>query len=114
MGNSNVGSYGSMGYNMNTSKQSGWNETTWYCNHCGTPNSSDATRCAGCGTLRPNSGKPSLASAAAQMGNSRETQTGWYCSGPEGPWYYFDNSGAMLKNTTTPDGYHLDGNGEWK
>ena len=26
MGNSNVGSYGSMGYNMNTSKQSGWNE----------------------------------------------------------------------------------------
>ncbi len=79
MGNSNVGSYGSMGYNMNTSKQSGWNETTWYCNHCGTPNSSDATRCAGCGTLRPNSGKPSLASAAAQMGNSRETQTGWYC-----------------------------------
>lgn len=53
--------------------------TTWYCNHCGTANSSDATRCVGCGTLRPNSGKPSLASAAAQMGNPRETQTGWYC-----------------------------------
>lgn len=75
MGSSNVGTYGSMGYNMNTSTRSGWNETTWYCNHYGTPNSSDATRCAGCGTQRPNSGKPSLASAAAQMGNSRETQT---------------------------------------
>ena len=48
------------------------------------------------------------------LNSNGSMQTGWYCSGPEGPWYYFDYSGAMLKNTTTPDGYHLDGNGEWK
>ena len=48
------------------------------------------------------------------LNSNGSMQTGWYCSGPEGPWYYFDNSGAMLKNTNTPDGYHLNENGEWK
>lgn len=28
-------------------------------------------------------------------------------------WYYFDNSGAMLVNTTTPDGYLVDAYGTW-
>ena len=43
-----------------------------------------------------------------------EMITGWYCNGPSGPWYYFMPSGEMLSNTTTPDGYYVDGNGEWR
>ncbi len=37
-------------------------------------------------------------------------QTGWkYVSGH---WYYLNGSGALLVNTTTPDGYTVNGNGE--
>ena len=36
-------------------------------------------------------------------------RTGWISVG--GLWYYCDQSGAMLANTTTPDGYQVDGNG---
>lgn len=81
MGTSNVGSYGygNTGYSMNTAAQPGRNATTWYCNYCGTPNSLDATKCAGCGTQRPSSGKPSLAQAASQMETPKATQSGWYC-----------------------------------
>lgn len=28
-------------------------------------------------------------------------------------WYYFDNSGWMLANTTTPDGYFVNADGAW-
>lgn len=28
-------------------------------------------------------------------------------------WYYLGSSGAMLTNTTTPDGYHVDSEGRW-
>lgn len=38
--------------------------------------------------------------------------TGWILS--NGKWYYCDASGAMLTNTTTPDGYYVDGNGVWQ
>lgn len=79
MGTPNAGAYGNTGYNMNAAMNSGWNETTWYCNRCGTQNSSDETQCAGCGTQRPNSGKPSLAQAAAQIEMPRAVQSGWYC-----------------------------------
>lgn len=38
--------------------------------------------------------------------------TGWVQT--KGKWYYCDrSSGAMLTNTTTPDGYRVDGNGAW-
>ena len=30
-----------------------------------------------------------------------------------GKWYYVDASGELLVNTTTPDGYHVNENGEW-
>ena len=33
-------------------------------------------------------------------------------SGGKG-WFYFNDQGIMLKNTNTPDGYHVDGNGVW-
>ena len=28
-------------------------------------------------------------------------------------WYYCCDSGEMLTNTRTPDGYYVDGNGAW-
>ena len=30
-----------------------------------------------------------------------------------GIWYYFDENGYMLADTTTPDGYYVDVNGAW-
>ncbi|ORO87174.1 hypothetical protein B7703_06255 [Streptococcus mitis] len=38
-------------------------------------------------------------------------QTSWF--EVNGKWYYADNSGAILTNTTTPDGYRVNDNGEW-
>lgn len=39
-------------------------------------------------------------------------RTGWIQAGSA--WYYCDtNSGAMLVNTRTPDGYYVDANGVW-
>lgn len=32
---------------------------------------------------------------------------------PDGKWYYLNEDGWMLKDTTTPDGYYVDGNGIW-
>ena len=30
-----------------------------------------------------------------------------------GKWYYAYSSGALAINTTTPDGYRVNANGEW-
>ena len=30
-----------------------------------------------------------------------------------GKWYYLNEDGWMLKDTNTPDGYHVDANGVW-
>ena len=38
-------------------------------------------------------------------------QTGWF--EVNGKWYYADKSGALLTNTTTPDGYQVNEDGEW-
>lgn len=41
-------------------------------------------------------------------------KTGWH-NDIDGKWYYLDdNTGYMLKNTTTPDGYSLSENGSWR
>lgn len=47
--------------------------------------------------------------------------TGWMQSGPSGPWYYLQQGtngplpeGAMYANMNTPDGFFVDGNGEWR
>lgn len=41
-------------------------------------------------------------------------RTGWI-PGANGVWYYCDtNSGAMLTNAWTPDGFWVDGNGVWR
>lgn len=44
-------------------------------------------------------------------------RTGWIMAG-DGKWYYCDpregsTQGAMMTNTTTPDGYRVDANGVW-
>ncbi|TVW80322.1 choline-binding protein C, partial [Streptococcus pneumoniae] len=38
-------------------------------------------------------------------------KTGWFKVGPH--WYYAYDSGALAVSTTTPDGYRVNGNGEW-
>lgn len=38
-------------------------------------------------------------------------QTGWL--NDNGTFYYLNGSGAMLSNTTTPDGYYVGANGAW-
>jgi len=47
--------------------------------------------------------------------------TGWFCVGPSGPWYYFQEGAegtipecAMYADRTTPDGYYVDGSGVWQ
>lgn len=32
---------------------------------------------------------------------------------PDGKWYYLNEDGWMLKDTTTPDGFYVDANGVW-
>lgn len=53
-------------------------------------------------------------------GTRGAAKTGWYCSGPNGPWYYFQvGTGgplpecAMYANMTTPDGYYMNADGTW-
>lgn len=39
-------------------------------------------------------------------------KTGWY-QDVDCKWYYFDDTGYMLTNTMTPDGYAVDASGVW-
>ena len=32
---------------------------------------------------------------------------------PDGKWYYLNEDGWMLKDTTTPDGFYVDADGVW-
>lgn len=45
------------------------------------------------------------------LSGSGDMQTGWFAV--SGKWYYAYSSGALAVNTTTPDGYHVNYNGEW-
>ena len=45
------------------------------------------------------------------LNNLGSIQTGWF--NVSGKWYYAYSSGALAVNTTTPDGYHVNYNGEW-
>ncbi|APJ31435.1 choline binding protein PcpA [Streptococcus pneumoniae] len=45
------------------------------------------------------------------LNESGSMATGWFTV--SGQWYYTYNSGDLLVNTTTPDGYRVNANGEW-
>lgn len=45
------------------------------------------------------------------LDGSGTMKTGWFTV--SGKWYYAYNSGALAINTTTPDGYRVNANGEW-
>ncbi|HHK7330487.1 TPA: choline-binding protein PcpA, partial [Streptococcus pneumoniae] len=45
------------------------------------------------------------------LNESGSMATGWFTV--SGKWYYTYNSGDLLVNTTTPDGYRVNANGEW-
>ena len=45
------------------------------------------------------------------LDQSGDMKTGWFTV--SGKWYYAYSSGALAVNTTTPDGYEVNANGEW-
>ncbi|HHH8316112.1 TPA: hypothetical protein ACP1VB_002186, partial [Streptococcus pneumoniae] len=45
------------------------------------------------------------------LNESGSMATGWFTV--SGKWYYTYNSGDLSVNTTTPDGYRVNANGEW-
>ena len=45
------------------------------------------------------------------LDQSGSMKTGWFTV--SGKWYYAYSSGALAVNTTTPDGYEVNANGEW-
>ena len=70
-------------------------------------------------------------SIPAYAGSWQSDSTGWWWQNDDGSYpanswqwldgnsdgtaecYYFDGTGYMLANTTTPDGYSVDGTGAW-
>ena len=47
------------------------------------------------------------------MHDDGHMNTGWLRTENTHKWYYFDNSGAMWYNATTPDGYYVNNDGEY-
>ena len=39
-------------------------------------------------------------------------RTGWF-QDADNKWYYFQNDGSMAMETTTPDGFQVNGEGVW-
>lgn len=66
-----------------------------------------------------------LASMSAYAGAWAKNAQGWWYDNGNGTWpastwqwidgkcYYFDANGNMLSNTSTPDGYYVNGDGQW-
>lgn len=104
----NNGSYTSNGWELINGKwyhfdRSGWMQTGW-------------VQSSGSWYYLNNSGAMQI--GWAKVGNSwyylngsGAMQTGWFAV--SGKWYYAYSSGALAVNTTTPDGYHVNYNGEW-
>lgn len=104
----NNGSYTSNGWELINGKwyhfdRSGWMQTGW-------------VKSSGSWYYLNNSGDMQI--GWAKVGNSwyylngsGAMQTGWF--NVSGKWYYAYSSGALAVNTTTPDGYHVNYNGEW-
>ena len=45
------------------------------------------------------------------LNQSGSMETGWFTVSDK--WYYANESGALAINTTTPDGYTVNVDGEW-
>ena len=107
----------------NTSNKGSWEESdSWYVS------SSEAQEISSSGSSNGNTPSNTTSSGT---GAWLKDNTGWqyidnlwYCFDENGymktgwilykdAWYYCGESGAMLVNTTTPDGYYVNGDGVW-
>lgn len=104
----NNGSYTSNGWELINGKwyhfdRSGWMQTGWV------QSSGSWYYLSGSGDMQ--TGWVKSSGSWYYLNNSGSMQTGWFAV--SGKWYYAYSSGALAVNTTTPDGYHVNYNGEW-
>ena len=104
----NNGSYTSNGWELINGKwyhfdRSGWMQTGWV------QSGSSWYYLSGSGDMQ--TGWVKSSGSWYYLNNSGSMQTGWFAV--SGKWYYAYSSGALAVNTTTPDGYHVNYNGEW-
>ena len=104
----NNGSYTSNGWELINGKwyhfdRSGWMQTGWV------QSGSSWYYLSGSGDMQI--GWAKVGNSWYYLNGSGAMQTGWF--NVSGKWYYAYSSGALAVNTTTPDGYHVNYNGEW-
>ena len=104
----NNGSYTSNGWELINGKwyhfdRSGWMQTGWV------QSGSSWYYLSGSGDMQ--TGWVKSSGSWYYLNSSGSMQTGWF--NVSGKWYYAYSSGALAVNTTTPDGYHVNYNGEW-
>ena len=104
----NNGSYTSNGWELINGKwyhfdRSGWMQTGWV------QSGSSWYYLSGSGDMQ--TGWVKSSGSWYYLNSSGSMQTGWFAV--SGKWYYAYSSGALAVNTTTPDGYHINYNGEW-
>ena len=104
----NNGSYTSNGWELINGKwyhfdRSGWMQTGWI------QSGNSWYYLSGSGDMQ--TGWVKSSGSWYYLNSSGSMQTGWFAV--SGKWYYAYSSGALAVNTTTPDGYHVNYNGEW-
>lgn len=104
----NNGSYTSNGWELINGKwyhfdRSGWMQTGWV------QSGSSWYYLSGSGDMQ--TGWVKSSGSWYYLNSSGSMQTGWFTV--SGKWYYAYSSGALAVNITTPDGYHINYNGEW-
>lgn len=104
----NNGSYTSNGWELINGKwyhfdRSGWMQTGWV------QSGNSWYYLSGSGDMQ--TGWVKSSGSWYYLNSSGSMQTGWFTV--SGKWYYAYSSGALAVNTTTPDGYHVNYNGEW-
>ena len=104
----NNGSYTSNGWELINGKwyhfdHSGWMQTGWI------QSGNSWYYLSGSGDMQ--TGWVKSSGSWYYLNSSGSMQTGWFTV--SGKWYYAYSSGALAVNTTTPDGYHVNYNGEW-
>lgn len=104
----NNGSYTSNGWELINGKwyhfdRSGWMQTGWV------QSGNSWYYLSGSGDMQ--TGWIKSSGSWYYLNSSGSMQTGWFTV--SGKWYYAYSSGALAVNTTTPDGYKVNYNGEW-